>query len=74
MVRAWVGSFDFRYANYAVGSPEWLLLDMVSRKIFQYLTGSMPRDGALLSLARQTAISPKSLGLSGSTSAGLGNY
>ena len=52
MVEASVGPFDFRYANYAVGSPEWLLLDMVSRKIFQHLTGSMPRDGALLSLAR----------------------
>lgn len=52
MVGARVGPFDFRYANYVVGSPEWLLLDMVSRKLFQYLTGSVFQGGALLSLAR----------------------
>ena len=52
MVGATLGLFDFRYANYVVGSPEWLLLDMVSRKLFQYLTGSIFHGGALLSLAR----------------------
>ena len=52
MVGAKLGLFDFRYANYVVGSPEWLLLDMVSRKLFQYLTGSIFHGGALLSLAR----------------------
>lgn len=52
MVGATLGLFDSRYANYVVGSPEWLLLDMVLRKLFQYLTGSVLRQGALLSLAR----------------------
>ena len=52
MVGAGLGLFDFRYANYVVGSPEWLLLDMVSRKLFQYLTDSIFQGGALLSLAR----------------------
>ena len=52
MVGARLGVFDFRYTNYVVGSPEWLLLDMVSRKLFQYLTGSVSTDGSLLSLAR----------------------
>ena len=52
MVGATLGLFDFRYANYVVASPEWLLLDMVSRKLFQYLTDSVFQGGALLSLAR----------------------
>ncbi|MBA7480276.1 hypothetical protein ES707_15725 [subsurface metagenome] len=52
MVGTSLGPFDFRYANYVVGSPEWLLLNMVSRKLFQYLTDSVSQYGELLSLAR----------------------
>jgi trimethylamine:corrinoid methyltransferase-like protein len=37
--------FDMRYLNYCVGSPEYALLDLLSRRLHQYMTG-VPRDWA----------------------------
>ena len=61
-VRAWRGEiwlphlrsdpFDFRYANYVVGSSPYALLDAATRRLFEYLTGYRSQGGALLSLAR----------------------
>ena len=52
VVRLGLGAFDFRYANYAVASPEVSLLDMISRRLFQYLTDRLSPHGVLLSSAR----------------------
>ena len=37
--------FDLQYLNYTVGSPEYALLDQLSRRLHQYITGA-PRDWA----------------------------
>jgi len=51
MIEANLGLFDFRYTNYVVGSPEWFLLDMASRRLHSFITGHMSRYGSLLTLA-----------------------
>jgi len=44
--------FDLRFGNYAVGSPQYVLMDAVTRRLYVYVTGRDPRGGAFLSLAR----------------------
>ncbi|MEW5814828.1 MAG: trimethylamine methyltransferase family protein [Spirochaetota bacterium] len=44
--------FDMQYGNYCVGSPEYSLLDLGSRRIFQHLTGRPREWGYLLSMSK----------------------
>lgn len=47
-----VDPFDFKYGNHSLGSPQSVLLNSVTRRIMSTLTGHVPRDGFLLSMAR----------------------
>ena len=45
--------FDMRYGNYVIGSPEYHLLDMVSRAVHRHIHGRPNRDGAFRTMAKQ---------------------
>jgi trimethylamine:corrinoid methyltransferase-like protein len=44
--------FDMRYGNYCVGSPEYVLLDLAARKLFEGLFGRKRRWGYFLSMSK----------------------
>lgn len=47
-----VDPFDFKYGNHILGSPQSVLLNSAARRIMTNITGQIPRDGFLLSMAR----------------------
>jgi trimethylamine:corrinoid methyltransferase-like protein len=48
--------FDMKYANFVAGGPEYVLLDMASRRIYEHLTGTPREWGYLLSMSKKPGI------------------
>jgi trimethylamine:corrinoid methyltransferase-like protein len=44
--------FDMKYANYRIGGPEYILLDMANRRLHEYITHTPRSWGYLLSMAK----------------------
>ncbi len=45
--------FDMRYANYAIAGPEYIMLDMANRKLYEWMSGSPRWWGYLLTMSKK---------------------
>jgi len=48
--------FDMRYANYAIAGPEYIMLDMANRKLYEHMCGYPRWWGYLLTMSKKPDI------------------